>query len=580
MFSTNSTPGSSRPAWRHATGSLLVALVLASCGTSTGSSAVSVLSTDSTVSAGPPEVVLPEPTGFAPPADAKVAEQQLVAVSRTVLDELLQTTGASSIAPDVVQRMIQLDGALQVEATAFAAGELDALPPSDTPAGFSRSTLARGGAPEAAVLGLGLLYSTVGMALKTAAERPSPSDEPAPAPDESHVTIDGGTIDLRIVQTESVTDESGITTTATYDIAAALTACPDESGSVVGQLSADATVVTSKGGASSTAAYRMSIDLTATVDELATMSGYDMQITGSAGQTVQATTEDGTAVEGFYIEGGHSVTLTGAAVRDLQVTSIGGPGILRSSSTVTAAQQQTFIEHQHQIAILVSSLILNDAEKFWRSGACIDVTIQPSGDPQDLGGFETIDLAIAATSSQDQAPIVGTALPTVSAGTGTVAPTGPTDLPSTIAYIAPSDASPSTVDVEVRSRRGIGRASMAFTGPQSLVVDSRLDVFDASGSKCGGVDGEWTLDLTASFEGASFTGTVSFTLDPGTLSGTYHLVGTTTGSGLVIPQQGSGEVSFVVDADGSAELVFTGVAFAGGASGVHSVEVFTSTSPC
>lgn len=583
MFSTNFTPVSGRSAWRQAAGSLLVALVLASCGTSTGSSAVSVLttgSTDSTVSAGPPEGDLPDPTDFAPPADAEVAEQRLVAVSRTVLDDLLDATGASSLAPDAARRMIELDGALQVAATTFAEGELDALPPSDTRAGFSRSTLVRVGPTEAATLGLGLLYPSMGIALKKAEGRPAPSDEPAPGPDESHITIDGGAVDLRIVQSKSSTDENGITMTATYDLAAALTACPDESGSVVGQLSADATIVTSKGATSSTANYRMSIDLTAMVDEMAHMSGYDMQVAGSAGQTVQSTTDDGTAMEGFYIEGGHSASLTGAALRDLRVTAVSGPGIIRSSSAVTGDQQQAFIEHQHQLAILVTSLVLNDAEEFWRSGACIDVTIQPSGDPKDLGGFETIDLAIAATSSQDQAPIVGTVLPTVSAGTGTVAPIDPTDLPSTIAYTAPSDASPSTVDVEVRSRRGIGRASLAFTGPQSLLVDGKLEVLSAYGTKCGGADGEWTLDLTADFQGASFTGTLSFNLDPSTLSGAYHLVGTTTGSGVVIPQQGSGDVSFVLAADGSAALVFTGTAYAGGGFGEYSVEVFSSTEAC
>jgi hypothetical protein len=349
---------------------------------------------------------------------------------------------------------------------------------------------------------------------------------------------------------------------------------------VAGRLATDVTIVTSRGAGTTSASYRMSLDLTAHVDDLAELAGFDMTVAGSAGQTAQAATADGTEIEGFYIEGGSSATLTGAAGRGLRVTDISGPGILRSSSSVTGAQQQAFMDHQHQIALMASSLVLADVERFWRSGACIDVTIEPSGDPNDLGGFETIDLAVAATSSVDQASIVGTVVPAVSSGTGTVAPTAPTDLPTTVAYTAPSDASPSSVEVEVRSRRGIGRASLSFTGPQGYIADGALDVFHASGSKCGGPDGEWSLDLSATFEGATFAGTLTFSLDPSTLTGTYRLVGTTTGSGLTIPQQGSGDVTFVTAADGSTELVFEGVARANGPSGERSLVVTPTTSTC
>jgi hypothetical protein len=104
-------------------------------------------------------------------------------------------------------------------------------------------------------------------------------------------------------------------------------------------------------------------------------------------------------------------------------------------------------------------------------------------------------------------------------------------------------------------------------------------MFRATGTKCGGPGGPWQLDLTADFNGASFTGTMSFELDPATLEGRFVLTGSSVFNGIIIAQQGDGDVAFE-SSEGAAQLVFRGVAWAGGPAATHSLPVNVTSAPC
>lgn len=564
MFTTPSTTRHTHSLVRGVVPAVLVvAVALAACG---GTAAPTAGSTDTT---GPPShSVVPDVA--AGPVSAEPAA--LVTASRVALEEVLQRTGALAIVPDAVARVVEL------EADQRAAAELGGGGRATATAGFGEARRA-GAIGEAASLGMGILWPAIDMALGKAADRPDPP-EVQPEPGEDHVTIDGGDIDIRYGSTDSITDAAGATVTVSSVVEGALSACPDTSGTVVGRLATDVTIETALGGRSSSASYVMTIDLRVAVDDQAVMAGVDFTVAGSAGESERVAGDGSATIEGYYVEGGSSATLTGSASnKALRLTAIGGPGITRASTTVTADQAQTFVNQQHEIARLALSLVLIDVEKFWRSGACVDVVVTPASDPNAVEGGEPIDLDITATAVADGSAITGTMEP-VAAGAGTVSPGGPSAVPGVVTYTAPADASAGTVDVEVRSRRGIGRASIALAGPNGFVADGALDVFRATGTKCGGADGDWSLSLTANLEGASFTGTIAFTLDPATLRGTYVLEGVTTGYGLTIPQRGTGAVWFVAGADGAGQLVFEGVARAGGPSATKSLDVAPNDAPC
>jgi hypothetical protein len=253
------------------------------------------------------------------------------------------------------------------------------------------------------------------------------------------------------------------------------------------------------------------------------------------------------------------------------VTNVEDARFTRWSASTDEAAAGTFLVQQSAMATALASMVLVGAEEFWRGGACVDVQLIPAGDPAAVQPGDEVPVAIEATSAVDGQPIGAPATAVATATGGTATPSGTEQgLPADVTYTVPGDGSDGELTGRVTSRRGIGTASLPFTLARALVVDGQLDVFRASGTKCGGIVGEWELALSADFQGYPFAGTLRFDLsDKGT--GTYTLVGSTSGGGITIDQSGTGTVEILAAPDGR-RLIFTGSAWTGGPSGVRSID--------
>jgi hypothetical protein len=577
-----STPVSARQVRRVSALAFAGGLVLSACSASSSAS----LSSDTGDFRGTgalPAVV--DELGWADGVNG--VEVELGAVSGGTLERLLVDAGVSRAVPDVLRSVIALDGQITAAGLRFASELLEV---SDETvevevkmAGFARPQQDTGNGPlDLAVMGIGLLTSIIEQSLDRATAGPTPSNDTPDQPSENHITVNDGDIDVRFADSKTTAVGESTVTVGT-EVAGVLGACPSPSGDVAADLSVTMTMEGTGIGSSVGAAYSMDVAVLGRVDDEAHLIGHDMTVSGSASGHARAddTASGGAAdIAGYFVEGGSTTSFTGtAAGLDLAVASITGPGVTRTSSAVTGSNAQAFIDSQQQLAMMVSSLVLHRAESFWRSGACIDVDLQTSADPMQLEPLQTIDLAIDAASSEDGAAIAGSVIAVLASGTGSVAPGMSPSLPATIAFTAPGDGSPSRVDIEVRSRRGLGRAGLDLAGQPSFAVDGALDMFRATGTKCGGPGGPWRLDLSADFNGASFTGTMSFELDPATLAGRFVLTGSSVFNGIIIAQQGDGDVAFE-SSEGAAQLVFRGVAWAGGPAATHSLPVNVTSAPC
>lgn len=579
MFPFMSTPVSARRVQSVSALALAGGLVLSACSSSSSASPSS--DTGEFPGAGALPAVVDELVW----ADGvNGVEVELAAVSGGTLERLLVDTGVSGSLPDVLRSVIALDGEITAAGRRFASELLDVPDGPVEVAGFARpQQITDNGSLDLAVMGTGLLTSIIEQSLDHATAGSTSNNDAPGQPSENHVTVNVGDIDVRYVDSKTTVVGDSTLTVGT-EVAGVLGACPSPSGDVDAEMSVTMTLQGTGAGSSVGATYSMVVAFVGRVDDEARLIGHDMTVSGAA--SGQARADDSgsagaaTDIAGYFVEGGSTTSFTGtAAGLDLAVASISGPGVTRTSSAVTAGNAQAFIDSQQQLAMLLSSLILHRAETFWRSGACIDVGVQSSVDPMQLEPFQTIDLAIDATSSEDGAAISGSAVAALGSGTGSVTPARSPSLPATIAFTAPGDGSPSRVDIEVRSRRGLGRAAIDLAGLPSYAIDDALDMFRATGTKCGGPGGRWQLDLTADFSGASFTGTMSFELDPATLAGRFVLTGSSVFNGITIAQQGDGDVAFE-SSEGAAQLVFRGVAWSGGPAATHSLPVNVTSAPC
>jgi hypothetical protein len=134
----------------------------------------------------------------------------------------------------------------------------------------------------------------------------------------------------------------------------------------------------------------------------------------------------------------------------MTVTGSGGEAA-RGSMFVSSAMAQLFIGR-----------VGKEAETFWRSGKCIDLT--PSDDSREVDAAETIDLTINAkhkfTGEEIEKPIVATFT-----GKASLDPNGsPVDEPATYHFKAGDDEDDKgTIDLKQTSNRGIGLRQVVYT---------------------------------------------------------------------------------------------------------------------
>lgn len=557
---------------------VLTTSLLAACAASTSSSAPPVTERAETA----PGLTVADLDRLAPKAADDILPV-LLDISDAAADQLLTRAGIVDLLPGAPEALDVLGAAVGDHATAPASVETTGS------AGFRRSpdAVVVAGPPPAApapratsgaVLGLATLGTAIDGGLESGADGDpingdltvdfgGAGEEVPPL----QLTLVDGTMELRIRQ-RVVEPVDGGQMSVELDLRGELDACPSADGTVTAVLAADVRIEAVAGAATASGRYTMLLDLSAVVDDAARLTTTVVDVSGSSSDTTtNVSDESGAEIDGWFVEGGSRTTLAGRVADGLTVTDVSDVVLTRRSTNADDTAAETFLVQQASAATALGSLVLVSAEEFWRGGACVDVQLLPAGDPAAVRPGDEIPVAIEATSAVDGQPIgaPGTAVATATGGTVTPAGTAQ-ELTADVVYAVPGDGSDGEITGQVTSRRGIGTSTLTFTVARALRVDGQLDVFHASGTKCGGFAGAWELALVADFQGYPFTGVLRFDLsDTGT--GTYTLVGSTTGGGITVDQSATGMVEAVPGPNGR-QLIFTGAAWTDGPSGIRSID--------
>lgn len=224
---------------------------------------------------------------------------------------------------------------------------------------------------------------------------------------------------------------------------------------------------------------------------------------------------------------------------------------------------------------IASQTTARAAEKFWRSGKCIEVVVDPKGG--DVAADSKTSVSAKVRHRFDpgelQKPVVATLK-----GVKSIEPAGQkVPSPATFTYTAGANPKDSgEVTFKSVSNRGIGETSVTFSVGGGWKIDGHQAGQSITGQKCGGLDGVWRIDGQLGDAQVKTTSTYIATLDGTTLVGTYTFksVGTVdTGIGLIVTTQtGTGKVTAVKGADGTVTMTMAGTTVTGTAEGAGTAE--------
>jgi len=151
---------------------------------------------------------------------------------------------------------------------------------------------------------------------------------------------------------------------------------------------------------------------------------------------------------------------------DIVMPAAGGTTGSGRDATVSGAggeRAQGSMLTSELFAMLFFGEIGKEAERFWRSGACID--LKPSRDTGTVDPGEQVDLTVTSTSKfgdhgEIKAPIVATFT-----GKQSLDPNDqPVDAPATFSFEAgPDEGDVGTIDLKQTSKRGIGLRQVVYT---------------------------------------------------------------------------------------------------------------------
>jgi hypothetical protein len=162
-----------------------------------------------------------------------------------------------------------------------------------------------------------------------------------------------------------------------------------------------------------------------------------------------------------------------------------------------------------------------EAEKFWRSGACIDV--KTSVESKQVDPVATVQFTVDPEHKFDGAKVAAPVKATFS-GKQQLTPTDRSqDPPASYTFSAGNQVGDKgTIQLEQVGKRGIGKKTLEFTVG---ISDYKVDVSAAgfgfiTGIKCKGREGQWIL----SSSGSGTNGTIKFLLAPGQDAAEAHAV--------------------------------------------------------
>lgn len=120
-----------------------------------------------------------------------------------------------------------------------------------------------------------------------------------------------------------------------------------------------------------------------------------------------------------------------------------------------------------QAALIVFG-VADQAEQFWRSGKCIELT--PTEESREVQPQEQVGFSVSAAHRFDGAQVEGQIDPTFT-GVQALDPNAPVDAPADFTFTAGDEiGDKGTIELEHISRRGIGTATLEFTVGGGLTV--------------------------------------------------------------------------------------------------------------
>jgi len=494
------------------------------------------------------------PTGMI--VDGRVTDEALAAIVSSPQD--VDTERLDALAADLVsrpteeQQAVLADLAMRGDLTAGAISGLDVEMggPEGMAAALQRafapvaetvgkavpppaSGFRRGAAPPStggmAMVGLFMGYMAVGT---TAGVMVSGTDRLDADEVRSSTFGDGGTIEgsLNAVTLDlrySGTEKDGMQ--IDFHARSEIQVCPAENGLL--DISALIEVTVSKNGKRQKALVDSKVRI---------QVGDDAEIASKDGETrVQWAANDGTSEQSIDVTFGSgskpAYTFNGAS---LNVTEA-----FASSSMVAG----------NLIGMMVMMFIVDAAQKGWKSGRCVELSVSPSAGPSGLDPGESVAVLAQPRSKIDRSPTGGTVTAVLSAGENAVDPSStPLQADAEFTYTTPGEKDRSgTVDFEAKSKRGIGKASITFDTNSVRYAAS----YSGGGVSITGTVGNLGLpfDLDATFTGGDAVFSFTPNNDKG---GSFAING--GGSGAVLT--GGGTYTVVDNGDGTKTLMTTGTA--------------------
>ncbi|MEX2546995.1 MAG: hypothetical protein WD830_04310 [Chloroflexota bacterium] len=336
--------------------------------------------------------------------------------------------------------------------------------------------------------------------------------------------------------------------------------CPDAGGSSKGKMSLTSkeSVSGQHDGGDGTASWTrdLSGDFDIAVDDEANTSGVTMEVQAneSVVETNREPGEDEPETEGHELGGTFNVAYSS------------GPGLTglapvgEASGDVSHERDAT---RAHLIALVRSAAYAisvaafslgRDAERFWRDGKCIEVIVAPAGGDVDANSKTDV---VAKVKHRFEGNELTKPVEATLAGVKTIDPVNKKQpAPATSIYTAgPNADDKGDITFESVSNRGIGKKSVTFTvKPGAWTTNAVSPTGAITGTKCGGIAGDWTFVAVQDLSPLSITTTVVVTIDETTLEGTFNFHKDQIAPGSVTTHDSRGNARIVLNEDGSVTM--------------------------
>lgn len=196
----------------------------------------------------------------------------------------------------------------------------------------------------------------------------------------------------------------------------------------------------------------------------------------------------------------------------LRIPFDGGPSTVRVNRTGGAVTKQ-LVETAVSTQTIFGLLGLGPkkaVERHIDSGVCVTLTATANpGTTLPPRGNATI--SVTSISRKDGAPTGGSYRGIITAGRGQLDPSD-TKVPAdaTLSFTAPDTAGESsTVSLEARSRRGVGRTTITFNTAAGWAIDEVVAGVRFTGVSCGSHLGPWTISYKERMPGGEVSGSLS-----------------------------------------------------------------------